>query len=61
MCADQISSTEKMRQLRKELAEMHREHRFLLCHSMGEITFLNITITLGLEGAAAYYPKEDNG
>ena len=61
MCADQISSTEKMRQLRKELAEMHNDHRFLLCHSMGEITFLNITITLGLEGAAAYYPEGDSG
>ena len=61
MCADQISSTEKMRQLRKELAEMHSDRRFLLCYSMGEITFLNITITLGLEGAAAYYPEGDNG
>jgi hypothetical protein len=50
-----------MCQLRKELAEMHNDHRFLLCHSMGEITFLNITITLGLEGAAAYYPEGDSG
>jgi hypothetical protein len=61
MCADQISSTEKMSQLRKELAEMHNDHRFLFCHSMGEITFLNITITLGLEGDAAYYPEGDGG
>ena len=49
-----------MRQLRKELAEMHNDNRFLLCHSMGEITFLNITITLGLGDAAAYYPEGDS-
>ncbi len=50
-----------MGQLRKELAEMDNDHRLLLGHSMGEITFLNITITLGLEGAAAYYPEGDSG
>ena len=59
MCSDQISSTEKMRRLRKELADMHGDYRFMLCHSMGEITFLNITITLGLEGKAAYFPEGD--
>lgn len=59
MCADQISSTEKMQQLRKELAEMHNDYRFMLCQSMGEITFLNITITLGLKGKAAYFPEGD--
>jgi hypothetical protein len=58
MCADQISSQEKTDQLRKELAAMHDDFRFMLCHSMGEITFLNITVTLGLEGDAAYYPDE---
>ncbi|MFT6059883.1 MAG: hypothetical protein ACJAS5_001327 [Lentimonas sp.] len=57
MCADQISSIEKTYQLRKELAVMHNDHRFMLCHSMGEITFLNITLTLGLEGEAAYFPE----
>ena len=57
MCADKISSTEKMKQLRKELATMHDDFRFMLCQSMGEITFLNITITLGLEGKAAYFPE----
>lgn len=60
MCADQISSTEKMRQLRKELADMHNDYRFMLCQSMGEITFLNITITLGLEDSAAYFPEGDS-
>ncbi len=61
MCSDQISSTEKMKQLRKELADMHEDYRFMLCQSMGEITFLNITITLGLEGDSAYYPEGDGG
>jgi hypothetical protein len=58
MCADKISSQEKTYQLRKELADMHKDPRFLLCHSMGEITFLNLTITLGLESKAAYFPQE---
>jgi hypothetical protein len=57
MCADKISSEEKMKQLRKELATMHDDFRFMLCQSMGEITFLNITITLGLKGKAAYFPE----
>ncbi len=57
MCADKISSEEKMQQLRKELATMHDDFRFMLCQSMGEITFLNITICLGLKGKAAYFPQ----
>lgn len=57
MCADRISSEEKTRQLRQELASMHNDFRFMLCQSMGEITFLNITITLGLQGKAAYFPE----
>jgi hypothetical protein len=57
MCRDQISSIEKTHQLRKELAQLHNDHRFMLCHSMGELTFLNITLTLGLEGDAAYFPE----
>jgi len=61
MCTDQISSTEKMKQLRQELAEMHNDYRFMLCQSMGEITFLNITLTLGLKGKAAYFPEGDGG
>ncbi len=56
MCADQISSMEKMRQLRQELARLHNDHRFMLCNSMGDLTFLNLTITLGLEGDAAFWP-----
>ncbi len=57
MCADKISTDEKMKQLRQELAKLHDDFRFMLCQSMGEITFLNITITLGLTGAAAYFPE----
>ena len=49
MCGDQISSPEKTDQLRKELAEMHLDNRFLKCKTMGEITFLNLTLTLNLE------------
>ena len=48
MCADQISSLEKTEQLKKELSEMHQDDRFLKCKSMGEITFLNLSITLNL-------------
>lgn len=48
MCADQISSLEKTEQLKRELSEMHQEARFLKCKSMGEITFLNLSITLNL-------------
>jgi len=33
----------------------------MLCQSMGEITFLNITLTLGLKGKAAYFPEGDGG
>jgi hypothetical protein len=57
MCADQISSPEKTTQLRRELANLHRDPRFLTCRTMGEITFLNITVTLGLKGKTAYIPK----
>ena len=52
MCEDQISSEEKVKRLREELARMHQDSRFKLCQTMGEITFLNIAIVLGLEGEA---------
>ncbi|MGC6424257.1 MAG: hypothetical protein ACON4O_04645 [Lentimonas sp.] len=57
MCADQISSMENTYQLREELAKLHNDFRFMSCQSMGELTFLNITITLGLSGDAAYFPE----
>ena len=52
MCEDRISSDEKVRRLREELARMHQDKRFENCESMGEITFLNIAIVLNLEGEA---------
>jgi hypothetical protein len=48
MCGDQISSPEKTDQLKKELGEMHQDHRFLKCRTMGEITFLNLSLMLNL-------------
>ena len=56
MCGDQISSPEKTNQLRKELAEMHRDDRFLKCKTMGEITFLNLSVTLNLDQEQGFYP-----
>ena len=52
MCEDRISSDEKVRRLREELGKMQGDKRFELCQSMGEITFLNIAVTLGLENEA---------
>ena len=52
MCEDQISSDEKIKRLREELARMHQDSRFKLCQTIGEITFLNIAIVLGLEEEA---------
>jgi len=52
MCEDQISSDEKVKRLREELARMHQDSRFKFCQTMGEITFLNIAIVLGLEEEA---------
>jgi hypothetical protein len=57
MCADQISSIEKVHQLRRELSALHNDPRFMLCHSMGDLTFLNMTITLGLSGKDAFLPE----
>lgn len=49
MCLDQISSQEKVVQLAKELAEMHGVSAFNECKSMGEITFMNIGVTLEID------------
>ena len=58
MCEDQISSDEKVRRLREELARMHKDKRFESCQTMGEITFLNIAIVLDLakEAPARFLP-----
>jgi len=57
MCRDQISTTEKTFELRKALAEMHGDHRYMLCNSMGELTFMNITRKLKLEPEIAFFPE----
>ena len=57
MCRDQVSSVEKTHQLRKELAAMHNDDRYLACQSMGELTFLNITRKLKLEPEITLFPK----
>ena len=49
MCADQISSQDKVIQLAAELADMHGVDAFKQCSSMGEITFMNIGVTLELD------------
>ena len=49
MCADQISSVEKTNQLKEELSLMHGVDAFLECKSMGEITFLNLSVTLEVQ------------
>ena len=56
MCLDKISSVEKTNQLKKELAEMYQDERFLKCKTMGEITFLNLSITLKLDSEQGFYP-----
>ena len=48
MCEDTISSNEKLVQLRTELSRMHEDSRFEQCRTMGEVTFLNIAVTLDL-------------
>ena len=56
MCLDKISSVEKTNQLKKELAEMYQDERFFECKTMGEITFLNLSITLKLDSEQGFYP-----
>lgn len=53
---DQISSSEKTHQLKKELAEMHQDNRFLKCKTMGDLTFLNISLTLNLSDEMDFAP-----
>jgi hypothetical protein len=52
MCQDRISSDEKVIQLRTELKRLHKDDRFLMCETMGEITFLNIALSLNLKDEA---------
>ena len=52
MCQDRISSDEKVNQLRTELKRLHKDDRFLMCETMGEITFLNVATVLDLADEA---------
>ena len=52
MCKDLISSEENLGRLRSELARMHKDSRFEQCRTMGEITFLNIAVSLDLHDEA---------
>ena len=52
MCQDRISSDEKVNQLSTELKRLHKDDRFLMCETMGEITFLNIALALDLKDEA---------
>jgi hypothetical protein len=49
MSHDQISSDDKVDQLKRELAEHHHNNAFLDCQSMGEIVTLNIKLVLQKE------------
>ena len=51
MHADEISTEEKTTQLKQQLAEFHKNNRFLGCHSMGEIVAFNIEASLSIIGA----------
>ncbi len=46
MCKDQISTFDKMEQLKKELAEHFQDDKFLKCKNMGEIVKKNLKVTL---------------
>ena len=46
MIRDEISTTEKVQRLRKELAEHHRNDTFLNCRTMGELVLTNIKLLL---------------
>jgi len=46
MAADKLSTPEKVKQLREELAEHHKDNSLLACDSMGEILKAHIDILL---------------
>ena len=47
MMKDSISTPEKIKQLREELAAHHKQDNFLQCKNMGEIVSLNLKTMLG--------------
>lgn len=46
MRKDTLSKPEKVEQLKKEMANYHKEKRFLQCKSMGDIVYLNMQVLL---------------
>lgn len=46
MCRQPLSLPQNIKQLGKELAKHHNDHRFLRCHSMGEMVKLNLETLL---------------
>jgi hypothetical protein len=46
MVGDQLSFTEKVDQLKKELAQHHQNDTFLKCSNMGELVFHNLKLLL---------------
>jgi len=64
MSHDQLSSKDKIDQLKKELATYYNEPRFLACNNMGEIVrvILNLVLenpNLYTEGLVAHKPPQD--
>ncbi len=47
MRTDQISTPEKVAQLRDELGEYHRTEAFKNCRTMGEVMIANLTVCIG--------------
>ena len=47
MCTDQISTLQKVIQLREELSIFHKNHAFLKCKTMGDVLKLNLKQMLG--------------
>ena len=49
MRKDKISSLENTEKLRRDLAKYHKENRFLVCETMGDILTLHIQLKLNVE------------
>jgi len=49
MSRDALADADKIKQLRRELAEFHQAPDFLECTTMGAITFANIATCLALD------------
>lgn len=64
MSQDDLSSKEKIDQLKRELADYYNEPRFLACDNMGEIVRVSLNLVLEnpnlyTEGLVAHKPHDD--